>query len=147
MNEISIRAVEASDAHEASPLIFSSGPAAFTYLFTRSRKDAVPFLRFSFEKGKALFGYRNHAVAVHQGKIVGTISFYTKEDLTRLNLFTALDIANFYGWITGLAVIWRGLRLERFIKPPTRGRLYLAHIGVIPPIEVEGLEHPSLSTR
>ena len=139
MDEISIRQAVPTDAPLAAPLIYSSGPAGFDYVFLRGKKEAVTFLRFSFARGKALFGYRNHAVAIHQGKVVGTIAYYTHEDMLRLNAFTAIDILRFYGPVTGTSVILQGLHLERFIRPPSRGRLYLGHIGVDPALRSKGI--------
>lgn len=139
MSGITIRRAEARDAEQAAPLIYSSGPAAFTYLLRQNGHDPVDFLRYSFARGNALFGYRHHAVAARDGNIVGTIAFYTKRDLLRINLFTAIDMFRFFGPVTGTKVVLRGLYMERYVRPPTKNRLYLAHIGVDPSLRSQGI--------
>lgn len=40
------------DVHELVPLIYSSGPAAFDYVFKTKNKSAQDFLKFAFQKDK-----------------------------------------------------------------------------------------------
>lgn len=139
MSEVTIRPAEAHDAEQAAPLIYSSGPAAFNYLLHQNGYDPVAFLRHSFARANALFGYRHHAVAVHENRVVGTIAYYTKQDLLRINLFTAIDMLLFFGPVMGTKVALRGLDMERYVRPPTKGCLYLAHIGVDPNLRSQGI--------
>ncbi|MBX9654280.1 GNAT family N-acetyltransferase [bacterium] len=139
MSDVTIRPAKAHDAEQAAPLIYSSGPAAFNYLLHQNGYDPVAFLRHSFARANALFGYRHHAVAVHEDRVVGTIAYYTKQDLLRINLFTAIDMLLFFGPVTGTKVVLRGLHMERYVRPPKSGCLYLAHIGVDPILRSQGI--------
>jgi len=139
MSDVTIRRAEAKDAAQAAPLIYSSGPAAFDYLLQRDDRNPVDFLRYCFARGNALFGHRHHAVAVRDNEVVGTIAFYTKKDLLRINLYTAIDMLAFYGPIAGTKVVLRGLHMERYVRPPINARLYLAHIGVNPSLRGQGI--------
>lgn len=61
-----------ADTEAAIPLIYSSGPAAFDYVFKHPvRGNALDFLRHAFADGAGEFGYRNHTVVEVDGKLVG----------------------------------------------------------------------------
>lgn len=46
------------DAGEAVPLIYSSGPAAFDFVFGHKAKQALEFLHFAFLDGAGEMGYK-----------------------------------------------------------------------------------------
>jgi hypothetical protein len=53
------------------PLIYSSGPAAFDFVFATEKHSAQDFLRTAFIDGAGEFGFRNHTVAVAKNIVVG----------------------------------------------------------------------------
>lgn len=130
-NNVQFRPAEPHDAEKAAPLILSSGPAAFHWLFTRGeRKTAVEFLRTAFSRGGSLFGFQNHTLGTIDGEVVATGAFYTHRDAPALNRGVALEVLRYYGPLVTPVVLMRGLRIERSLPPPTKGRLYIAHLGV-----------------
>ena len=68
---VRFRAATADDAEAAVPLIHSSGPAAFEYVFAvPGRGDARDFLMRAFVDGAGEFGWRNHRVGELDGRVV-----------------------------------------------------------------------------
>ena len=67
--QVRFRAATADDAEAAVPLIHSSGPAAFEYVFAvPGRGDARDFLMRAFVDGAGEFGWRNHWVGELDGR-------------------------------------------------------------------------------
>jgi ribosomal protein S18 acetylase RimI-like enzyme len=128
---VTFRAAEASDAAQAVPLIYSSGPAAFDYVFSHDRPgQALRFLRFAFEAGGGEFGYRNHRVALRDGAVVAAGAAWDGRATLRFTLAAAAQILRFYGPWRAFGVIVRGLRTEAVIRPPGADEFYVAHLGV-----------------
>ncbi len=125
------RAAEAVDAEAAVPLIYSSGPAAFDYVFSHDRPGrALAFLRFAFSDGAGEFGWRNHVVAVADGGIVAAGAAWDGRLTLRFTIAAAAQILRFYGPVRAAGVILRGLRVEQVIRPPKADEYYVAHLGV-----------------
>ncbi|TGM53263.1 GNAT family N-acetyltransferase [Leptospira adleri] len=126
---IIIRPAEAKDVDTIVPLIYSSGPAAWDYVFTQGSKTPFDFLRTSFIKRGNTISYKNHYVAESDGEVVGSIMSYRQPSFLLLNGGTALRIVSVYGFAAP-KVMARGLVTEGMIRPPKSGRLYLGHIAV-----------------
>lgn len=124
-----IRAARADDAAAAVPLMYSSGPAAFDYVFARGGTDATAFLGHAFTDGGGEFGYRNHVVGEFDGHVVAVGAGFGHAEAAAFTLAAARQILGHYGWRAG-GTILRGLRTERVIRPPGRGEHYLAHLAV-----------------
>ena len=128
---LSIRAAIAADADDAVPLIYSSGPAAFDYVFSHDRPGrALEFLRHAFVDGAGEFGYRNHVVAVRDGAVVAAGAAWDGRVALGFTIAAAVQILRFYGPLGAWGVIVRGLRVEHVIRPPTADEYYVAHLGV-----------------
>jgi ribosomal protein S18 acetylase RimI-like enzyme len=120
-----------ADADAAVPLIYSSGPAAFDYVFAvPGRGTAQEFLRRAFTDGAGEFGCRNHVVGLREGRVVAAGAAWNGSSTLAFTLAAARQILGFYGPVAGTGVIVRGLRIEAVIKPPARDCWYLAHLGV-----------------
>lgn len=138
MEDCRFRGASPGDADDAVPLIYSSGPEAFDCVFGRGRRRATAFLHRCFTGGRSLFGYRNHRVAELGGRVVGVGAFYDARDNRRMTPFTVARIVRDYGPACP-AVLLRGLRMERLIRPPERGMLYVGHLGVAPDFRGQGI--------
>lgn len=126
------------DVHAAVPLIYSSGPAAFDFIFSPKPKQALDFLHYTFTDGNGEFGYKYHVVGEVDGKVVAVGTAFDGE--ATLNYFLAMgrQIVSFYG-LAAFSVIPRGLQVESIIQPP-KGRLhYIAHLGVHPSMQGKGI--------
>ena len=139
MTPIEIRPARADDVEAAVPLIYSSGPAQFNYVFCRERDgEAQDFLRHSFVRGAGQFGFRNHTVAVSAGRIVGIGACYSGDSHLAFVATAVRQFLGFYGR-AGAGVIWRGLQAERVMPPPSRSELMISHLGVAPDLRGSGI--------
>ena len=137
---IQFRQAEAADADLVVPLIYSSGPAAFEFVFTVPKfGPARDFLHFAFVQGEGEFGYRNHIVGIEDGRIVAVGAGWSGASGVTFMLAAARQIFRHYGLIAGLGVIVRGLRTEAVIPPAPRNRYYLGHLGVCAERQGQGL--------
>jgi ribosomal protein S18 acetylase RimI-like enzyme len=125
------RAATPADVADAVPLIYSSGPAAFDYVFSiGGAKDAQKFLRFAYLKGGGEFGWRAHRVAEIAGRVAAAGAAFDGRDVLRFTIANALQIFKFYGPVQAWGVMMRGLRTEAVIRPPRAEEYYLCHVGV-----------------
>lgn len=137
---VRFRAATAQDAAAAVPLIHSSGPAAFDYVFALpGHGDARAFLHRAFVDGAGEFGWRNHLVGELEGVVVAVGAGYGGETSLAFTLAAARQILAHYGLRHAPGVIARGLGVERVIPPPGRGMHYLAHLGVSPALRGQGI--------
>mgnify|MGYP000250288741 CR=1 FL=1 len=128
---IELRPCQASDVEQAIPLMFSAGPEAFRYVFSVNYKDqALDFLRYAFCQGDGEFGYKDHQLALDKGKVVALVGRRLGKDNSAYMLAAIKQIFGFYGFITGLRVIIRGLRFEQIVTPPKAGVACLHNLGV-----------------
>lgn len=137
---LGFRRAAPADAAAAVPLIYSSGPAAFDYVFAvTGHITAQEFLRRAFVDGAGEFGWRNHQVGVLDGEVVAVGAGYGGESGLAFMLAAARQILVHYGPRHAAGVIARGLKVERVIPPPARRLHYLAHLGVAPARRGQGI--------
>jgi ribosomal protein S18 acetylase RimI-like enzyme len=135
-----IRRATPDDAEAAAPLVYSSGPAAFDYVFSvPGTLAAADFLHRAFVDGRGEFGYRNHVVAELDGVVVGVGAAWSAAANLGFALAAARQILGGYGPSRGIAAMVRGLRVESVIQPPRRGAWYVAHLGVQPDVRSRGI--------
>jgi ribosomal protein S18 acetylase RimI-like enzyme len=137
---ITFRRALAADADQAVPLIYSSGPAAFDYVFSHDRPgQALAFLRFAFTAADGEFGYRNHLVAERDGVVIAAGAAWDGRAGLPFMVAAARQILRFYGPARSPGVIVRGLRVEHVIRQPKAAEFYIAHLGVDPPWRGRGV--------
>ncbi len=140
LSSLVFRPARPTDAEAAVPLIHSSGPAAFDYVFgPRGTASALAFLHHAFRDGEGEFGWRNHHVGELDHRVVAVGAAYGGEAMLAFTLAAARQILGHFGLYRGTGVILRGLRTERVIPPPGRGVRYLAHLGVAPGLRGQGI--------
>ena len=133
------RACNADDAAAAVPLIHETGPIAFRYVFAqRHEAQSLEFLRAAFGDGRGEFGFRNHVVAERAGEVVGVAALWDARANLRFAMAAARQILGFYG-PAAPAVILRGLRMERVVKPALPGVAYIGHVAVAPALRGQGV--------
>lgn len=137
---ISFRRAVAYDVEKAIPLIYSSGPDAFDYIFHHPNKDtAKDFLTFAFQRKGGEMGYDNHVVAQLNNEVVGIGAVWNGGKTLSFTLSIAWKILRFYGVFAAIGVMLRGLRFESMVRPPGRKEAALAHIGVDPTHQGHGI--------
>lgn len=134
------RPANSADANAAASLIYSSGPAAFDFVFATDRyKSGVNFLKYASTQRGGEFGFANHTVAVCDGQVVGVGARFTSQQALAFAASGVRQIVSFYGVVRSIGVIRRGLRTERFFKLPHRRKDYLGHLAVAPAFRGQGI--------
>ena len=128
------------DSAVVIPLMFSAGPETFRYVFSVDYRDQViDFLHYAFQQGGGEFGYRDHLLALEDGKLVALVGVWHPKD-NMAYMFDALKkIIAYYGPVKGLRVLIRGLRLERIISPPRKDTLWLHNLGLAEELRGKGI--------
>ncbi len=139
-NEASVtfRPARASDAG-ALPLILSSGPDSFNYVFRTARVSPKQFLAYAFAQGGGEFGHLNHVVGELDG-LVGAGGAGGAAD--RSLAFTLAAVGQFwrvFGPLGTPPVIVRGLQTETIVRPPAAGEFCIGHLGVDPGYRGRGI--------
>ncbi len=137
---IAFRPAQPNDVEAAVPLIYSSGSAAFEYVFThRVKGTAQQFLHKAFLSGGGEFGFKNHIVAVESDEVVGIGAAFSGEVALSFTLAAAQQILSIYGPIQTWGIIRRGLGIEHVVQVPTGKLHYIAHLGVTPDRRGQGI--------
>lgn len=124
-----IRHARPADAAAAVPLLHSSGPEAFNYVFcARAEDESLEFLDFAFRSGNGQFGCHNHLVACIGEEVSGIGACYGSE--SSFMFADARLILKFYGASHAAGVVRRGLQAGRIMPAPTNDEWMIAHLGV-----------------
>ena len=134
---VSFRRATPDDVEPAIPLIYSSGPTAFDFVFGSPKATAHDFLRSAYLDGKGTFGYPTHTVAIQAGVVVGIAATTTASGIGDM-LTATRQIMRVYGASTP-TIVKQGLGIERVIKPPKKGVHYIGHVGVDPDLRGQGI--------
>ena len=128
---LTFRSAMPADVADAVPLIYSSGPSAFDYVFDIGTPlGAQEFLRFAYLRGGGEFGWQAHRVAEINGRVAAAGAAFDGRAVLRFTIAGALQILRFYGPIRAWGVMIRGLRTETVIRQPRAEEYYLCHVGV-----------------
>ncbi|HBS05468.1 MAG TPA: GNAT family N-acetyltransferase [Leptospiraceae bacterium] len=137
---LQFRAATSRDAKLIAPLIYSSGPAAFDYIFSHGTAlNAIEFLTRTLEQPSGEFGYRNHRIAQIDGEIVGVATSFTGRESFSFLLAAIWQILKNYGPIKSPGIMRRGLQIESIISPPEKDEYCIAHVGVHPDFRRKGI--------
>ena len=142
---LTIRRAEARDVEAAVPLIYSSGPEAYEFVFSHGKVDANTYLRRAFVTGRGLFGYQNHFVAEQAGQVVAAVAIYSAAEYNRYSLNVILDLPRAYPPQAWLKVISCSLKTKRWMPPPRRNMDYVANFGVAADVRGQGVGQQLLS--
>lgn len=137
---LTLRPATSADSEAAVPLLYSSGPELFDFVFEHpARGTALDFLRHAFPDGAGEFGHRNHTVALVDGQIVGIGACFSGREARRFALGTGRQLWAFYGPRHLFNISRRALQLEGVLEAP-QGRLhYISHLGVAPEWQSRGI--------
>ncbi len=131
--EIQFRPASLADEEIAIPLIYSSGPQTFDYVFSVDyREQSLDFLRYAYRRPQGQFSHNEHTVITADGQVVGC-GCLSDSSSARSNMLSSLkQIVAFYGLIKSVEVINRGLKVERVVPPPKTGVAYISNLGAAP---------------
>jgi ribosomal protein S18 acetylase RimI-like enzyme len=136
---VAFRRARAADAQAAIPLILSSGPEAFNYVFAMPGRTPGDFLRHAFSQGSGQFGFRNHVVGEIGGQVVAAGAGWSSASNVGFLLAAVGQFFPFFGVLGAPPVIVRGLRTEAVVRPPAAGEFYIGHLGVAPDRRGQGI--------
>lgn len=119
-----------------APLIYSSGPAAFDFVFLG---QALEFLQ-SVSPGQGhSFAHDAHSVMRdNSDQAQACISLYTREQHDARQNANVAAIIRWGSWRSPIMLV-RGLRVEKLIPPPPMDSLHVAQLGVAPECRSRGL--------
>lgn len=137
--ELTFRAALPIDAEVVIPLIYSSGPYQFEYVFTRPPTTAQQFLLWAFVSGKGLFGYPIYTVALAGTRPVAIGAGYGRQEGKVFERQMVWQFVRFYGMRQTWRVIQRGLELDALAPFPEPGMYYIAQLGVAEAIWGQGI--------
>lgn len=132
-----IRKAISKDSVQIAPLILSSGPVTFEYIFSTRHGPAIgDFLKAEFAQNQTMFSHRHHHVYERDGDVIASIGSFDASSHSGTFLGNARAIFGSYG-IRG---ILKGLLFElRLVKAPRKGCLYLCHIAVLEDCRGQGI--------
>lgn len=137
---VQFRRAVPGDVEEAIPLIYSAGPIGLDYVFAVGRHRVLDFLRTAFLHGSSTLGYRSHVVAMADGHVVGIAAFYDGPEYGRLNRNVFYPVMSFYGPLTGMGVLRRGMRVQHtLVPPPQKDAVLIQHLGVSESMRGKGI--------
>jgi ribosomal protein S18 acetylase RimI-like enzyme len=127
-----------TDVTNAVPLIYSTGPDAFDYVFKNSKNTAHDFLTYAFQSKGGEFSFDNH-IGLYDGEtLIGIGSRFSKKDASKFLFYDGKNILSFYK-LTSATIIIHGLKVESMIRPPAGKEIALAHIAISPEFRGKGL--------
>ncbi len=124
-----LRPSKKEEVAKAVPLIYSSGPPSFEYVFKNNKVGAIDFLNHAFVREGGEFSYQNHYSLYDKGQMVGIGSIFSSKESTKFTIADALNIFRFYKF-GSLGVVRRGLQVEGIIKLPIKKEIVLAHLAI-----------------
>ena len=130
---ISFRKATQNDVDLAVPLIYSSGSAVCEYMLHDAQKGpAQNFLKYAFVKAGGESGYDNHICIAINNEVVGVGAIWSGKKSAVFMWSEIKKVMSYYGFIRGIKVLIRGLRVEMLIRPPKKNEWALAHLGIHP---------------
>lgn len=125
-----LRQAVAAESDMVAPLIISSGPEMYQFLYQTSGHPTQDFIKYEFESGIGFCGYKNVSVIEENGKPIASGCFFTRYDFNRLALGSLLNLFRFYPMGQILPAIRRSLQATSILKTPGPGEVYLSNFGV-----------------
>ena len=137
-DNIELRPSKKEEVAQAVPLIYSSGPPSFEYVFKNDRVVAQDFLRYAFVREGGEFSYQNHYSLYWEDKMVGIGSVFDAKQASGFTFADAMNIFRFYKF-GSLGPVKSGLKVEKLILLPTKQEIAIAHLGIEPTMQGKGL--------
>ncbi len=135
---IELKPSKKEEVEVAVPLIYSSGPPTFEYVFKNKQVVAPDFLKYAFVREGGEFSYQNHYSLYQDGQMVGIGSVFNAKEASAFTIVDALNIFRFYG-LKSFPTIKFGLKVEKMIKLPKGNEIAIAHLGIAREFRGQGL--------
>lgn len=127
------RQCQSTDMEKALPLIISSGPEAFRYVFCDCQSEQLTsFLERAFVAKGNEFSHDQHLALIDKQRLVAVGALRYAEQTHRFTVAAMRLIFAHYSPQAALRTAWRGLRTESVIKPPGKGVAFIYQLAVCP---------------
>ncbi len=127
---IDFRSCTPEDKNCVVPLIYSSGPKTFDYVFSVDyATQSQDFLHYAYQCEQGQFSFSQHTVATVEDTIVAGGCLTSGSQMLKHMWHNLVQIFAFYGVIKGIKVLRRGLKVERIIPPPAKDTAYVCNLG------------------
>ena len=136
---IEIRPSQPSDAAAVAPLIYSSGPYSFNYVFASDDSKVIPCVQDAFTKQHGELQYKNHLTVLQDGDIVGCGATLSPNQPFTQIFYAVGQVIRHCGIAASPGVIQRALAFEKIVQPPQGDLWILAHLGVKPEYRGQGI--------
>jgi ribosomal protein S18 acetylase RimI-like enzyme len=136
--DVRFRPSRPEDAAASAPLVHSSGPSSFDYVFTTATRDAHSFLRYALALPEGEFGCATHMVGTMDGRAVACGAGWRGGGGFRFLRATAMPFIRYMGLAT-LSAYRRGMQAEAIMPGPTPAEFYVGHLGVDPAFRGRGI--------
>lgn len=131
--EIDFRPASLADEETVVPLIYSSGPQTFDYVFSVDHEQqSLDFLRYAYRQEQGQFSHTEHTVITSDDQVVGCGSLSSDGSAMSSMVISLKQIVSFYGLLKSVEVIHRGMKVERVIPPPKSDVAYISNLGAAP---------------
>lgn len=129
---VQFRQATAEDAAAAAPLVYSSSPEMFEYVYGQENPSPLAFIEYAYKSRNGFFGYPLQTVGYEQDRneVIFNIAHYGGDQAVRLTLQTAMLAFSFYGIWGGLRILRKTLHLSRMFIIPQHDSELLANAGV-----------------
>ena len=128
--DINIRRAQPEDAKIVFPMVYSSGPHEFDYIFNLGGKTFKDYFDFAFPRN---FGVNSHCVykvATVDDKVLGIGAFIYASDRLYLDLGNFWCVIRFYGLNNILKISRASSHIDTILPPPKANELYIGQLGV-----------------
>ena len=126
---IKFRSCKPSDVNDAVPLIYSSGPTSFDYVFKDNKSNSEDFLSYAFVTKGGEFSFDNHIGMIYNEEFIGIGSSFSAAAGMSFLVYDPIKIIKHYK-LRSIRTMAKGLKVEQVIKLPKGNEIVLAHIAI-----------------
>lgn len=127
---IEIRKARSDDLGFVFPMVYSSGPHEYDYVFNVGNKTIQDYFSFAFPSKFGTQSHRVFTVATVNDQVVGIGAFYCGNDNIQLNLGNFWNVLRFYGPIDLIKVAQNSSYIDTILPPPEADAEYIGQLGV-----------------
>ncbi|MCG8672565.1 MAG: GNAT family N-acetyltransferase [Pseudomonadales bacterium] len=138
VDELEIRFANKDDLGNIAELMYSSGADLYDYIYNTANRHALEYIQMEFLSNRGLCSHKLLTVAILDGKVVGTGTFWDRDGYKAMSSGSTLNMIRFYG-LRVLPRMLRAVDSMKLMKPPKHDELYLANFGVDPALRGCGI--------
>ncbi len=138
LDNLEIRPAKKTDQGAIAELMYSSGMDIYDYIHTSDRNHALDYIQSEFLSGRGLCSWKLLTVAVLDGQVVATGTFYDRDGYKTMSSQSLFAMMKYYGF-GFVPRLLRAMDTTKLVRPPKPDDLYLANFGVSPALRGTGI--------